>query len=206
LEVVSTDGHRLTRVVKPWEGADVLGVGAIIPPKGYAQLGRIFGGEATVRLARKGNDIAFAGATDTLLVRLIDDVFPDFAAAIPRSSRNVLTCPKATLEAAVRRAEIVAGSEHRGAKFTATMDTMTIAVENPDVGSVTEDVPIDLTEPDLGAKANIEIGFNVEYVAESLKLCPSATVVWELNGPLAPSLVRDSEGSESFVLIMPMKM
>jgi DNA polymerase-3 subunit beta len=198
--MVSTDGHRLSKVVRTIEGGPVLSVGVIIPKKGLVELKRVLDGSAgTCDFAIK-TPYCFVRVGDiTLAVKLIDAQFPPYEQVVPKDSARRAVVDRAALLEALKRASLMS-SEMRGVKFALSEGALHIAGDNPDVGEVHEDLEAEYTgEP-------LDIGFNPKYVAELLAQIHTPRVALELNGEHDPGMFKPVDGDEYLGVVMPMRI
>jgi DNA polymerase-3 subunit beta len=201
--MVSTDGHRLSKVERQLAGGPQLSSGVIIPRKGLLELKRVLdaaaGGAGGFRIAIK-TPYLFVHADDIVLaIKLIDAQFPPYEQVIPKDHKRTLVIDRALLIDALKRAQLMS-SETRGVKFAMKAGTLTIASDNPDVGEVKEDLDAEFTGGELS------IGFNPKYVIDLLSQMGSDQVVLELGGELDPGLFKPL-GSDIYLgVVMPMRI
>ena len=197
--MVSTDGHRLSKVDRDLAGAPKLSAGVIIPKKGLLEIKKILDGAATCKLRVKTPHVFFAVEDIVLAVKLIDAQFPPYEQVIPKEHKRRATIGRESLADAVKRAQLMS-SEARGVKMAFTTDQLTIASDNPDLGEVREELDAQYKgEP-------LTIGFNPKYVTELLSQIRSDQVDIELGGELDPGLLRPTTGDDYLGVIMPMRI
>lgn len=198
--MVSTDGHRLSKVVRTLSGGPALSAGVIIPKKGVVEIRRTLdaaGGECSI--AVKTPYVFVSSGDITLAVKLIESQFPPYEQVIPKGNTKRVIVARTVLLDALKRAQLMS-SETRGVKLSAADGTLSIAGDNPDIGEVHEDL-----EAEYGGDA-ISIGFNPKYVIELLSQMDTEKVAVELNGELDPGLVRPVDGDEYLGVVMPMRI
>ena len=114
LTMVATDGYRLAK----WRRTLVAGIDAegtakyIVPSRALAEAARNLGGAETIEvgaLGPSGNQLAFAAANASIVVRLVDGQYPNYAQVIPRKFDRSVTVNTSALIGGLRRAELVAG-------------------------------------------------------------------------------------------------
>lgn len=198
--MVSTDGHRLSKVDRPLPGGPKLSAGIIIPKKGLVEIKRTLdAADKTCKLAVKTPYIFFSAGDITLAVKLIESQFPPYEAVIPKSHDREVTVDRTLLVDALRRAQLMS-SDTRGVKVTLGKGALRIASDNPDLGEVREEVDADYGGDELN------IGFNPKYVLELLAQIAEPSVTMELSGELDPVLVRPASGPEYLGVVMPMRI
>ncbi len=197
--MVSTDGHRLSRVDRSLPGGPQLSAGVIIPKKGLLEIKKILDGAGGCKLAVK-TPYLFLGVDDlTLAVKLIEAQFPPYEQVIPKSHKRSAVVDRGMFIDGIKRAQLMS-SETRGVKLSFSENSFTIASDNPDLGEVREDIDADYTgEP-------VSIGFNPKYVIELLTQMHSDQVAIDLGGELDPGLLRPLTGDDYVGVIMPMRI
>ena len=199
--MVSTDGHRLSKVDRSLTGGPQLSAGVIIPKKGVLEVNKILDGGATARLAIKTPYLFLSVDDLTLAVKLIDAQFPPYEQVIPKDHKRSAVVDRGLFIDAVKRAQLMS-SETRGVKlgFGADGGGITITSDNPDVGEVREEVDADYTGDAM------TIGFNPKYILEILTAIQSDQVAIQLGGELDPGLLRPLAGDDFAGVIMPMRI
>jgi DNA polymerase-3 subunit beta len=196
--MVSTDGHRLSKVERSLTGP-VLPAGIIIPKKGLTELKRTIEAQASCELAVAGN-ILFVRAGDlALAIKLIESQFPPYGQVIPSANDKSVALDRTSFLEALKRASLMS-SDTRGVKLTLDKGILRVSSDNPELGEVKEEL-------DVGyAGAPLTIGFNPKYFVELLAQMTSNELRLELSGELDPALVRPSESHDYVGVVMPMRI
>lgn len=169
LRGVSTDGHRLARVECPApQGADTFHSnsntnGVIVPYKTCDLLSKMIadGGVDKVGIQLSDSKAMFTLGGTTVASKLIDGTFPDYQRVIPTDNDRIMRCDRAELAEAVDRLSVVS-ERGRVVRLTLTKGKAVIDINNPDLGSATEELDVEY------AGADIQIGFNSLYLKEIL--------------------------------------
>jgi len=197
--MVSTDGHRLSRVDRSLPGGPQLSAGVIIPKKGLLEIKKILDGAGSSRLAVKTPYLFLQVDDLTLAVKLIEAQFPPYEQVIPKSHKRSAVVDRSLFIDGIKRAQLMS-SETRGVKLSFGENGFTIASDNPDLGGAREETGADYTgEP-------VAIGFNPKYVIELLTQMHSDQVAIDLGGELDPGLLRPLAGDDYVGVIMPMRI
>lgn len=197
--MVSTDGHRLSKVERTIAGGLKLSAGVIIPKKGLLEMKKVLESGPSCKLAIKTPHLFLVQDDIALAVKLIDAQFPPYEQVIPKDHKKVITVDRARFIDALRRAQLMS-SETRGVKVAASKDGITITSDNPDLGEVREELDADYTgDP-------IAIGFNPKYMVELLGQMTSDQVTVKLGGELDPGLVEPTGGDTYLGVVMPMRI
>jgi DNA polymerase-3 subunit beta len=197
--MVSTDGHRLSKVERALPGGPQLTAGVIIPKKGLLEIKRVLDGVTSCRMAIKTPYVFFQADDLVLAVKLIDAQFPPYDQVVPKEHRRSLVIDRHQLIDALKRAQLMS-SETRGVKLAMEAGRLTIASDNPDVGEVREELEADFSgEP-------MAIGFNPKYVIELLSQMNADQIGLELGGELDPGLFKPLTADEYLGVVMPMRI
>lgn len=197
--MVSTDGHRLSKVERTIANGPKLSAGVIIPKKGLLEIRRVLETGPSCKLAIKTPHLFLVQEDIAIAVKLIDAQFPPYEQVIPKDHKRIITIDRTRLIDALKRAQLMS-SETRGVKLAATKEVITITSDNPDLGEVREEI-----EAEYNGEA-IAIGFNPKYVVELLGQMASDQVTLALGGELDPGLIRPVSSDEYLGVVMPMRI
>jgi DNA polymerase III subunit beta len=221
--VVSTDGHRLTKIETTFTGVDnaavhalsVPSAGVIVPDKAAREIVRLLADgkrkgacelalgkhiHAPVLLVRYGNV--------TLATKLIDAQFPPYEQVIPEAYKILATFERKPLIAALKRAK-VASTETRGVKLSLAAGKLTLTSDHPDLGSASETLPMESLFDKTFA-----IGVNAAYLLDALDEIDCTHVTIGFGDELAPMLVRSTHdaversvmNASYLCVVMPMRI
>ena len=197
--MVSTDGHRLSKVERTIANGPKLSAGVIIPKKGLLEMKKVLESGPSCKLAIKTPHLFLVQEDLAIAVKLIDAQFPPYEQVIPKDHKKVITIDRVRFIEAMRRAQLMS-SETRGVKVAASKDGVTIASDNPDLGEVREEL-----DAEYNGEA-IAIGFNPKYVVELLGQMASDQVTLSLGGELDPGLIKPIGSDEYLGVVMPMRI
>lgn len=200
--MVSTDGHRLSKIGRALEGGPVLERGVLIPRKGVAELRRVLEGrEGRSEIGVHQGHFVLRAEEVALTVKLNEGQFPPYDQVIPKDNERVLTVPRNDLLDAFRRVAIMASDKTMGVRVGLDKGTLSVEADNPDLGNARE--KLDVPEYKGGA---VQVGFNARYFIDILTEIESTDVQLELAGELDPAVVRPADGSDYLGVIMPMRL
>lgn len=198
--MVSTDGHRLSKVERTLTGGPQLTTGVIIPKKGLTEIKRALDGVNGACDLTVHQSYVFLRTGDiALAVKLIESQFPPYEQVIPKANDKVVVVDRSGLLEALKRASLMS-SETRGVKLSLDKGTLRIASDNPELGEVREDLEVGY------AGAALSIGFNPKYFTELLSQITSEQIRLELSGELDPAIVKPAEGDDYLGVVMPMRI
>ena len=197
--MVSTDGHRLSKVERTIPNGPKLSAGVIIPKKGLLEIKKVLEQGPNAKLAVKTPHVFLVQDDIAIAVKLIDAQFPPYDQVIPRDHKKIITVDRLRLIDALRRAQLMS-SETRGVKIAATKEGVTVTSDNPDLGEVREELEAEYNSDPIA------IGFNPKYVVELLTQMTSDQVTVALGGELDPGLIRPLTGDDYLGVVMPMRI
>ncbi|HZS38979.1 MAG TPA: DNA polymerase III subunit beta [Polyangia bacterium] len=199
--MVSTDGHRLSKIERALEGGPKLATGIIIPRKGLMELRRALeNAEGQIELGIHGGHVFVRVKEVALSVKLIEAQFPPYDQVIPKENDKVAICPRLAMLESLKRIKIISSDKTSGVKLSLKKGALNVASDNPDLGEAHEELDVSYDG------APITIGFNATYFIDLLTEMEGDEVKLELNGELDPGLVRPADGKGYLGVVMPMRI
>ncbi len=201
LRAVATDGHRLARSQMEAPSGSEGMPGIIIPRKAVGEIQKLVEDpDATVTVELSDTKIRISVDNVILTSKLIDGTFPDYNRVIPAANDKELRLDRATFSGAVDRVSTISSERGRAVKMQLSDSQLVLTVNNPDSGSATEELPVSYDSGDL------EIGFNSRYLLDISNQLSSEETIFMLADPGSPTLIRDSDGSDTIYVLMPMRV
>jgi DNA polymerase-3 subunit beta len=201
LELVSTDGHRLSYTSK---GQDDLKldkeISVIVAKKTLNEI-RKFDDE-TVEFDYDENNLFFKVGTRTLISRIIESKFPNYQAVIPKENPHTLSLSREELANAIRRVSLLSSERSKGIKFYLEKNRLKLFSSNPEIGEARDRMDVDYKGP------NLEIGFNAQYLLDFLTAVVSEQVTFEIKDENSAVLLKPQaeEDIKNIYVLMPMKI
>jgi DNA polymerase-3 subunit beta len=208
VRMVSTDGHRLSKMEVTLEGTSATAT-MLIPLKAIAELRRL-ADEAkaekdapTVHITQSGPNAFFGVAGMQFSVKLVDAQFPPYQQVIPGASDRHVRAPRSQFSEALRAVSLAASDRTGGVKLTITQRALRITSESPESGNGFDEVPVEYDGPE------VTIGFNAKYFLDVLNAIEDDEIILGVSGELDPAVLRPGSESaqQSYVaVIMPMRI
>jgi DNA polymerase-3 subunit beta len=199
--MVSTDGHRLSKVGRATPGGPKLPQGVLIPRKGVIELRRaIETREAPSAIGVYQGNFVLKADDVSLSVKLIDGQFPPYDQVIPKDNDRAVVVSRLAFLDALRRVAIMSSDKTQGVRIGLEKGKLRIESDNPDLGAAKEEIDV----PYKGTP--MQIGFNARYFMELLAEIETPEVRLELSGELDPGVVRPADGSDYVGVVMPMRL
>jgi len=201
LELVSTDGHRLSYTAKTLEGLSLTKeIRVIVAKKTLGEVRKFADGDVEFDLDE--NNLFFKVGNRILISRIIESKFPNFEAVIPKDNPNAVGLPRQEFTDAIRRVSLLSAERSRGIKFYLEKGKLRLFSSNPEIGEARDKLDIDYKGPE------IEIGFNSQYIIDYLTTIGSEKIRLELKDENSAALMRPEtdERIKSVYVLMPMKI
>jgi DNA polymerase-3 subunit beta len=220
IRMVSTDGHRLTKMEIPV--ATMASSTMLVPLKAVGLLRQIAAdrpvpaapkGEPkadapppekpSVEIRQVGPNAFFRFGDVQFSVKLVDATFPPYQQVIPALSDRQVRCPRAALAEALRAVSLAASDKTGGVKVTITPGMLRITSESPDSGAGFDEIPVDYIGPE------ITIGFNAKYFLDVLVALDDEEITLGVGGELDPAVVRpatETAGQSYLAVVTPMRL
>jgi DNA polymerase-3 subunit beta len=198
--MVSTDGHRLTKLTVPFAGPK-LAKGVVIPRKGLLEAKRVLErADEDVELAVTDSHMFLQFGALGLAIKLNNVVFPPYKQVIPTAHQRVARVDRAVLLPALRQAEVLAPEKTATVRLELDGGTLQLTADNPDLGVSHQELDVEYEG------ARLVAGFNARYLLEVVEAMSSERVILEFQGELDPCVVRPAEGADYLGVVMPMRI
>jgi DNA polymerase-3 subunit beta len=201
LELVSTDGHRLSYAFKDIEGLTLAKELRVIVAKKTLNELRKFN-EGAVEFDMDENSLFFRSGRRTLISRVIESKFPNFEAVIPKDNPYAAVLPRAAFTDAIRRVSLLSAERSKGVKLTFEKNKLRLFSSNPEIGEARDKLEAEYQG------SGMEIGFNSQYILDFLTTIASEKVRFELKDENSAAILRPEpeEDIKSLYVLMPMKI
>jgi DNA polymerase-3 subunit beta len=200
LRAVATDGHRLavceaSLAVKAKTAQQV-----IVPRKGVLELQRILDSEGLADLAIGTNHVRAQIGDVRFTSKLIDGRFPEYSRVIPAAPPALIKADRDTLRQALQRTAILSNEKYRGIRITVKKQVITVQAHNPEQEEAEEEIEVSYDGADL------EVGFNVNYLLDALGAIDGAEVEIGLSDSNSSCLIRSPGTTNTRYVVMPMRL
>ncbi|MBR2689576.1 MAG: DNA polymerase III subunit beta [Aquamicrobium sp.] len=201
LRSVATDGHRLARAEMDAPAGSEGMPGIIIPRKTVSELQKLVDDpDVAVTTELSDTKIRLTIGSVVLTSKLIDGTFPDYQRVIPTGNDKKLVIDRQSFAAAVDRVSTISSERGRAVKLSISDGQVTLAVNNPDSGSATEELAADY------AADPIEIGFNARYLLDVAAQLSGGEARFMLADAGSPTLIHDTSDENALYVLMPMRV
>lgn len=206
LEFAATDGHRLgvVEIAEESEDSKREPFEATIPAKALRELEKMLGTPKEAELLGlqlEQGQAMFEWGDRKLTTRTLDGKYPDYRQLLPAQFKRQVTIDRKQLILALDRISVFADKSSL-VKFTiiAAKSSIALSVESRELGNGNESIDCEIAGEDL------ELGFNIKYLTEGLKILPGSDVVFNINGALEPVILKPLGSIETIYLVMPLQI
>jgi len=202
VRMVSTDGSRLNKddYNIPEDAEFKTSENIIIPKKGLSEVAKFLDKDGLVKIGNKDDKLIIKKDRETIIVRLLEGDFPEYADVIKKNDENILKINIKLFQMMLKRMSILSSDEYKSAIFSFKNDNLTIKATNPDIGESKEDMVINFK------REIIEAAFNPKYFLDTLGLIGGDTVVIYLKDNESPCLLEGVDDKNFISVIMPMRI
>ncbi len=200
LRAVATDGHRLALCQVELSGKKMPEQQVIVPRKGVLELQRLMSGEGDVDLQLGSNHIRIELEGIRFTSKLIDGRFPEYERVIPQDTSNQLAADRELFKGALQRTAILSNEKYRGIRLIIRDSGVVLQAHNPEQEEAEEELEVNYKGED------IEIGFNVNYLLDSLGAIESEEVTLSVVDGNSSCLLREPGNDDCKYVVMPMRL
>ena len=203
ITMVSTDGHRLSRVTLKLDLGKIEKQNVIVPPKALTTLRSYSEGEEQITVRIGENSISFEMEESSIYSRLLEGPFPSYEKVIPTKNDKELVVGREKLGAATRRVSILSDALTHQVVFAIDKDRVKLHVTTQELGEATEEI-----DANYGGEA-MEIGYNASYIQDILKTINSDDVIFKLDRPDNAGIIEPAapeENVEQLCIVMPLRI
>jgi DNA polymerase-3 subunit beta len=202
----AADSFRLAIRVSPLAGHDESHGNILIPARTLSELARILPSEGAVQMVVTPNRSQVLFHTDQvdLVSRLIEGTFPNIRNAIPKQYNTRAVVETKEFAAAVKMVTPFARDSSNIARIKVSggdegePGTLTLEATAEDIGDNIATINAAVDGPEL------QIIFNVKYLADVLAVMDTPEVALEVNSAASPGVLRPVGAADYTYVIMPM--
>ena len=200
LRAVATDGHRLALCEATLTDKAMTSQQVIVPRKGVLELQRVLTDEGGAEVAIGTNHVRAQIGDIRFTSKLIDGRFPEYSRVIPPSPATAIRADRDVLRQALQRTAILSNEKYRGIRITVRKNLLTVQAHNPEQEEAEEEIEVSYGGADL------EVGFNVNYLLDALAAIDGQEVELGLTDSNSSCLIRSPGGGSARYVVMPMRL
>ncbi len=202
ISAIAVDGFRLAR--RTWHTDSPIGrtLSFVVPATGLKEVEKILQDceeDSSFMLGRK--HILFQIGNATLVCRLLEGDFLDWRRVVPTNCPIKLCAHVADLSSSMERVGLIVSEKYKSPVRCIFSDNVLQLRTNTTIGAAEDRCAI------AGDGKELEIGFNVRYVADALRAIPSEEVALELTNGLSPIVLTPVDDKYDFsYMILPVRI
>jgi DNA polymerase-3 subunit beta len=202
LNMVGTDGHRLSVISREIKGKLSEEKRLILPKKAASELRRVLeaSSEEEIDICLNKNHIFFILDDIVFTSRLIEGTYPSYEQVIPQDNEKKLVVDKVAFLKALRRTSIMSREKTNAIRLDIEEDRLTLSSINPDLGEAREEMACQYRGEQM------TIGCNARYLIDAIQAMEGESIRMELQEALSPILVVETEETGYRCVIMPMRI
>ena len=202
ISAIAVDGFRLAR--RTWHPEEGIGreLNFVVPAAGLKEVEKILsedGEDAAFVLGSK--HILFQIGSATLICRLLEGEFLDWRRVVPTNCPVKLVANVADLSSSIERVGLIVSEKYKSPVRCVFSNQELQLRTNTTIGAAEDRCSI------AGDGKELEIGFNVRYLADALRAIPAEEVVLELTNGLSPIVLTPVDDKEDFsYMVLPVRI
>ena len=202
ISAIAVDGFRLARRTYHAESPTGRNLSFVVPAQGLKEVEKILAdadGDAAFTLGTK--HILFQVGGATLICRLLEGDFLDWRRVVPTNCPIKLTAHVSDLASSIERVGLIVSEKYKSPVRCVFSNQVLNLRTNTTIGAAEDRCAI------AGDGKELEIGFNVRYLADALRAIPSEEVVLELTNGLSPNVLTPAEDKYDYAyMVLPVRI
>ena len=202
VSAVAVDGFRLAR--RTYHTAEPTGrdLNFVVPAAGLKEVEKILSDtDDAVAFTLGPKHILYQIGSATLVCRLLEGEFLDWRKVVPSNCPIKLIAHVSDLASSVERVGLIVSEKYKSPVRCVFSNQVLNMRTNTTIGAAEDRCAI------AGDGKELEIGFNVRYLADALKVVPSEEVTLELTNGLSPIVLTPVDDKVDFAyMILPVRI
>jgi len=206
LEIVGTDGFRLSRVILPVKQS--LPSSLIVPRGVLQQLSAFapFGETLKIGFEKENSQVVFVVGEAVASSRLISGSYPDYNKIFPGNFQIKTSVDVADFTSAIKNAAVFARDASDVVRIVISKKNLEVVSESSVYGNQNTQIEADSVFENSYAGENLTVAFNYRFLLDFLKTVTSETVNLSFVNESSPCVLTDSNNEDYTHLIMPVKI
>ena len=202
ISAIAVDGFRLAR--RTWHSEKPMHekISFVVPSPGLKEVEKILTDsdeDAAFSLGKRHIMFQIGGAS--LVCRLLEGDFLDWRKVVPTNCPVKLVAHVSDLASSIERVGLIVSEKYKSPVRCVFGDQVLQLRTHTSIGAAEDRCPI------AGDGKELEIGFNVRYLADALRVIPSEEVVLELTNGLSPIVLTPAEEKYDYsYMVLPVRI
>ena len=202
ISAIAVDGFRLARRTYHTEESTGRTLSYVVPAQGLKEVEKILvDGDETVAFTMGQKHIMYQIGNATLICRLLEGEFLDWKKVVPTNCPIKLTAHVSDLVSSIERVGLIVSEKYKSPVRCVFGNQVVYLRTNTTIGAAEDQCSL------AGDGKELEIGFNVRYLADALKAIPSEEVVLELTNGLSPIVLTPADNKYDYsYMVLPVRI
>ena len=202
VSAIAVDGFRLARRTYHTENATGKNLSFVVPAQGLKEVEKILQDcDDDVALQLGSKHILFQMGNATLICRLLEGEFLDWRKVVPTDCPVKLVAHVSDLASSIERVGLIVSEKYKSPVRCVFSNQELYLKTNTTIGAAEDKCSI------AGDGKELEIGFNVRYLADALRAVPSEEVCLELTNSLSPIVLTPVDDKKDFAyMVLPVRI
>ena len=202
ITTVAVDGFRLARRTYHPEESTGRELNFVVPAAGLKEVEKIVSDtEENAAFTLGPKHILFQMGSATLVCRLLEGEFLDWKKVVPSNCPVKLVANVSDLASSVERVGLIVSEKYKSPVRCVFSHQELLMRTNTTIGAAEDRCSI------AGDGKELEIGFNVRYLADALRVIPSEEVTLELTNGLSPIVLTPVDEKQDFAyMVLPVRI
>ena len=202
VSAIAVDGFRLAR--RTWHAEENIGrtLSFVVPAAGQKEVEKILTDSDDAAAFTLGTKhILYQIGNATLVCRLLEGEFLDWRRVVPQNCPVKLVANVSDLASSVDRVGLIVSEKYKSPIRCVFSNQVLLMRTNTTIGAAEDRCAI------AGDGKELEIGFNVRYLAEALRVIPTEEVTLELTNGLSPIVLTPVDDKVDYAyMILPVRI
>ena len=202
VSAIAVDGFRLARRTYHCEDTTGRNLSFVGPAQGLKEGEKILQDtDDFVAFTLGSKHILFQMGSATLICRLLEGEFLDWRKVVPTNCPVKLTAHVSDLASSIERVGLIVSEKYKSPVRCVFSDNVLQLRTSTTIGAAEDRCAI------AGDGKELEIGFNVRYLADALRVVPSEEVMMELTNGLSPIVFTPVDDKHDFAyMVLPVRI
>ena len=202
VSAIAVDGFRLAR--RTWHCPEPTGrnLSFVVPAQGLKEVEKILSdAQEDVAFTLGTRHILYQIGDATVICRLLEGDFLDWKKVVPSNCPVKLVANVAEMSSSIERVGLIVSEKYKSPVRCIFSNQELLLRTNTTIGNAEDRCTI------AGDGKELEIGFNVRYLADALRAVPAEEVVLELTNGLSPIVLTPVDEKEDFsYMVLPVRI
>jgi len=202
ISAIAVDGFRLARRTYHTDAPTGRQLSFVVPAQALKEVEKILtDGDEDVAFTLGGKHILYQIGCATLICRLLEGDFLDWRRVVPTDCPLKLVANVGEMASAIERVGLIVSEKYKSPVRCVFGNQVLQLRTNTTIGAAEDRCSI------AGDGKDLEIGFNVRYLADALRAVPAEEVVLELTNGLSPIVLTPVDDKQDFAyMVLPVRI